>query len=135
LGGRGKWISKFEASLVYRVSSRTARAIQRNPVSNPPPPQKRKEKKRKVKMTAYRIIDLIVWSPVHGTIRKCDLFVVGVALLEEVCHWGWVLVFQRPKLVSVSLALPADLNVELSDSSSSSCLLAHCHVPTMTIMN
>jgi hypothetical protein len=32
LGGRGKWISKFEASLVYRVSSRTARAIQRNPV-------------------------------------------------------------------------------------------------------
>jgi hypothetical protein len=27
LGGRGRWISKFEASLVYRVSSRTARAI------------------------------------------------------------------------------------------------------------
>jgi hypothetical protein len=26
------WISEFEASLVYRVSSRTARAIQRNPV-------------------------------------------------------------------------------------------------------
>ena len=25
---------KFEASLVYRVSSRTARATQRNPVSN-----------------------------------------------------------------------------------------------------
>jgi hypothetical protein len=33
LGGRGKWISEFEASLVYRVSSRTARATQRNPVS------------------------------------------------------------------------------------------------------
>jgi hypothetical protein len=33
LGGRGTWISEFEASLVYRVSSRTARAIQRNPVS------------------------------------------------------------------------------------------------------
>jgi hypothetical protein len=33
LGGRGKRISEFEASLVYRVSSRTARAIQRNPVS------------------------------------------------------------------------------------------------------
>jgi hypothetical protein len=29
--GRGRWISEFEASLVYRVSSRTARAIQRNP--------------------------------------------------------------------------------------------------------
>jgi hypothetical protein len=33
LGGRGKWISEFKASLVYRVSSRTARTIQRNPVS------------------------------------------------------------------------------------------------------
>jgi hypothetical protein len=33
LGGRGRQISGFEASLVYRVSSRTARATQRNPVS------------------------------------------------------------------------------------------------------
>jgi hypothetical protein len=33
LGGRGRWISEFKASLVYRVSSRTARATQRNPVS------------------------------------------------------------------------------------------------------
>jgi hypothetical protein len=29
----GGWISEFEASLVYRVSSRKARVIQRNPVS------------------------------------------------------------------------------------------------------
>jgi hypothetical protein len=40
LGGRGRQISEFEASLVYRVSSRTARAIQRNPVSG-----KKKKKK------------------------------------------------------------------------------------------
>jgi hypothetical protein len=33
LGGRGRRISEFEASLVYRVSSRTARATQKNPVS------------------------------------------------------------------------------------------------------
>jgi hypothetical protein len=33
LGGRGRRISEFEASLVYKVSFRTARAIQRNPVS------------------------------------------------------------------------------------------------------
>jgi hypothetical protein len=32
LRGRGRRISEFEASLVYRVSARTARAIQRNPV-------------------------------------------------------------------------------------------------------
>jgi hypothetical protein len=46
LGGRGRWISEFEASLVYRVSSRTARAIQRYPVSRK---ERKKEKKRKEK--------------------------------------------------------------------------------------
>jgi hypothetical protein len=45
LGGRGRWISEFKASLVYRVSSRTARAIQRNPVSK----KKKKKKKKKNK--------------------------------------------------------------------------------------
>jgi hypothetical protein len=43
LGGRGRWISEFEASLVYRVSSRTARVIKRKPVS-----KKTKEKKKAV---------------------------------------------------------------------------------------
>jgi hypothetical protein len=33
LGGRGRQISEFKASLVYKVSSRTVRATQRNPVS------------------------------------------------------------------------------------------------------
>jgi hypothetical protein len=33
LGGRGKQISEFEVSLVYKVISRRVRAIQRNPVS------------------------------------------------------------------------------------------------------
>jgi hypothetical protein len=33
LGGRGRWISEFEVSLVYRVDSRRAKTIQRNPVS------------------------------------------------------------------------------------------------------
>jgi hypothetical protein len=42
LGGRGRRISEFEASLVYKVSSKTARAIQRNPVSKN---QKKKKKK------------------------------------------------------------------------------------------
>jgi hypothetical protein len=31
LGGRDRQISEFEASLVYKVSYRTDRAIQRNP--------------------------------------------------------------------------------------------------------
>jgi hypothetical protein len=41
MGDRGGQISEFEVSLVYRVSSRTARAIKRNPVSNHPPPKKK----------------------------------------------------------------------------------------------
>jgi hypothetical protein len=45
LGGRGRQISEFEASLVYRVSSRTARATQRNPVL--------KNKKQKSKQQKY----------------------------------------------------------------------------------
>ena len=35
-GSRGKGIFKFKASLVYSMSSRTARATQRNPVSKKP---------------------------------------------------------------------------------------------------
>jgi hypothetical protein len=47
LGGRGRQISEFEASLVYRVSSRTARATQRNPVSKKQIKNKNKNKKIK----------------------------------------------------------------------------------------
>jgi hypothetical protein len=39
LGGRGRRVSEFKVILVYKVSSRTARATQRNPVS-----KKKKEK-------------------------------------------------------------------------------------------
>jgi C4-dicarboxylate-specific signal transduction histidine kinase len=47
LGGRGRWISEFEARLAYKVSSRTARAIQRNPVSK----NKTKQRKQTNKQT------------------------------------------------------------------------------------
>jgi hypothetical protein len=43
LRGRGRQISEFENSLVYRVSSRTARAIQRNPVSKKLGKKKKKD--------------------------------------------------------------------------------------------
>jgi hypothetical protein len=51
LGGRGRQISEFEASLVYRVSSRTARATQRNPVSKKQKKQKNKKTKKKNQKT------------------------------------------------------------------------------------
>jgi hypothetical protein len=53
--GRGRRISEFEASLVFRVSSRTARATQRNPVSR----KKKKKKKRKKKFNNNLTI---IWS-------------------------------------------------------------------------
>jgi hypothetical protein len=43
VGGRGRRISEFQDSLVYKVSSRTARVIQRNPVS-----KIKKKKKKKI---------------------------------------------------------------------------------------
>jgi hypothetical protein len=48
LGGRGRQISEFKASLVYKVSYRTARATQRNPVSKK---KKNKNKNKKKKTT------------------------------------------------------------------------------------
>jgi hypothetical protein len=46
LGGRGRWISEFETSLVYRVRSRTVRASQRNPLS-------KKLKKKEFTISAF----------------------------------------------------------------------------------
>jgi hypothetical protein len=48
LGGRGRRISDFEASLVYKVSSRTARATQRNPVL-------KNQKNKKIKKIKFKI--------------------------------------------------------------------------------
>jgi hypothetical protein len=52
LGGRDRWISEFEASLVYKLSSRTARAIQRNPVSKKT--KQTNKKKRNGEMGAFK---------------------------------------------------------------------------------
>jgi hypothetical protein len=46
LGGRDREISEFKASLVYKVSSRTARAIQRNPISKSKTKQNKKQKQK-----------------------------------------------------------------------------------------
>jgi hypothetical protein len=60
LGGRDRRISEFEASasLVYKVSSRTARAIQRNPVlknqNQNKTKQKNKQNKKQTKKTQTR---------------------------------------------------------------------------------
>jgi hypothetical protein len=59
LGGRGRWISEFKASLVYRVSSRTARVTQRNPVL-----KNEKEKKRYI--SRERCMKKKAWIGIWG---------------------------------------------------------------------
>jgi hypothetical protein len=44
---------EFKASLVYRVSSRTARAIQKNPVSK----KKKKKKKEDIELAGYNKVN------------------------------------------------------------------------------
>jgi hypothetical protein len=56
LGGRGRQISEFEASLVYRVSSRTARDIQRNPVSKNENKNKNKKKEEEEERKKRKLI-------------------------------------------------------------------------------
>jgi Tfp pilus assembly protein PilN len=51
LGGSGRRISEFEASLVYKVSSKTARATQRNPVLEKQQQQQQQQQQKHPKPT------------------------------------------------------------------------------------
>jgi hypothetical protein len=70
LGGRDRRISEFKASLVYRVSSKTARAIQRNPVSKKQNKTKNKKQKQTNKQTNKQ------------TPQRPELFVLGFTICE-----------------------------------------------------
>jgi hypothetical protein len=69
LGGRGRWISEFKASLVYRVSSRIARATQRNPVSKI---QKQTNKQTKNKKTQTKQTNKQKTKDIMNFIGKMD---------------------------------------------------------------
>jgi hypothetical protein len=56
-GGRSRQISEFEVSLVYRVSSRTARATQRNPVL-----KNKNQNKTKSQVCLYASVTLVLWE-------------------------------------------------------------------------
>jgi hypothetical protein len=78
LRGRGRQISEFEASLVYKVSFWTARAIQRNPVwkkQNKTKKNKTKKNKQKTKqnkttktLNLYPIND---WETERPQLYRC----------------------------------------------------------------
>jgi hypothetical protein len=57
MGGRGRWISEFKASLVYRVNSRTARDTQRNPVSKKP--KKKKERNKQTNKQTNKLLSFV----------------------------------------------------------------------------
>jgi hypothetical protein len=81
LGGRGRWISEFEASLVYRVSSRTARTTQRNPVlkkqnktkknKNKNKNKKTKKKKRRRKKEKKKESSFFLWQKLWFLSPRC----------------------------------------------------------------
>ena len=74
MGGRDQQFSELEANLVYRVSSRTIRAIQRNPVS-----KNQKQRETEHLCIALAVLGLTLWTGL-------DLFAVThLPLLPE----GW----------------------------------------------
>ena len=70
MGGRDRWISEFEASLVYRVISRTARATQRNPVSKK---EKQKTTNKQIKKKRVALVMVSVHSSKTLTKKPCLL--------------------------------------------------------------
>jgi hypothetical protein len=67
LGGRGRLISEFEVSLVHRMSSRTARATQRNPVSK----NKTKRNKQQQQKNPKYYIELDIFNNLFVEIGPC----------------------------------------------------------------
>jgi hypothetical protein len=79
LGGRGRWISEFEASLVYKVSSRAARATQRNLVSE----ENKTNKKEITTETKRELGGQIEKHACTGSGREC-----GLRRRWGHCFWG-----------------------------------------------
>ena len=65
MGGRDRWISEFEASLVYKVSYRTARATQRYPVSKNQKKKKKMSERWKTEIAKTLISLLLQPIPPH----------------------------------------------------------------------
>jgi hypothetical protein len=63
LGGKGRQISEFKASLVYKVSSKSARATQRNSGKTKPTNQPTKQKTQKSKTKAKQKVSQSKLSP------------------------------------------------------------------------
>jgi hypothetical protein len=86
LEGRGRQISEFEASRLYKVRSRTARAIQRNPVS------KKKKQKHKTKTKKRNVHMIITYIGMYNVIHMYyELINAKVLVIIKPCS---VLIFK-----------------------------------------
>jgi hypothetical protein len=96
LGGRGRWISEFKASLVYRVSSRTA-----NPVSE----KKKSLRKNFLPLSLEAMFERLptgsslqyflsrdLWVFLHGgkLFRRSFTYELVTTLLSQTAASGWV---------------------------------------------
>jgi hypothetical protein len=74
LGGRGRQISEFKASLVYRMSSRTARATQRNHVSKN---QKKKNYISSICIVNVQRDEILLYPPKSAsTVIPASLYII-----------------------------------------------------------
>jgi hypothetical protein len=77
LGGRGRLISEFEASLVYKMSSRTAGAIQRNPVSKKEKKKNKKQKTNKKKRSMFsKATKTLSWPQTRSSESTPEFFLL-----------------------------------------------------------
>jgi hypothetical protein len=86
LGGRGRRISEFQASLVYKVSSRTARATQRNPVSKKKK-KKKKEKKKKGKPNETNRTQMDSKEILRTGLLECKKTTQQESCESQSCYW------------------------------------------------
>ena len=90
LGGRGRQISEFEASLTYRVSSRIARATQRNPVSNKQTNKKTKTKEIKPKPNQTKPITITKIKTPSQQRNAASIVILADTNLVTLQRWGVV---------------------------------------------
>jgi hypothetical protein len=72
LGGRGRLITEFEASLVYEVSSRTARVIHRNTASKPQKTKQNKNKNKKRRRSSKLFLTKFIQNSLNRNFAKMN---------------------------------------------------------------
>jgi hypothetical protein len=110
LGGRGRRISEFKASLVYKVSSRTARTTQRNPVSKQNKTKQNKKTNLTIQVTNARssrrgLVDRF-GDPMNPESSVCD----RVLSINPAIQWTSSMAsirFPKGALILTSFLLPA----------------------------